>query len=302
MKIGSTDIVDCKIGTTQVNKIYLGSNLVWEKAGATLLLDLYPNAAAAYSLRKLRTAYAGSAIRVRRSSDNSEQDIGFVDNELDTASLLSFVGEGNGFVCTWYDQGGSGNDIAQSNGDFQPQIVLSGSLITKGGLVAVDFNGVNQKLVTGNAVLNATSVSHFTVSSSNNTETIGAVLCQSNTTLLTIRIFNDSRIATNRNMTINSSGNGYFANLSTPRVDTNQRLLSSFVDSSKNMSGFDNGATGGVDTYVGTVDNTVGLTIGAQFNLTYFNGKIQEIVAYNIDQSTNRTAIESNINSHYSIY
>ena len=31
MKIGSTDIVDCKIGTTQVNKIYLGNNLVWEK-------------------------------------------------------------------------------------------------------------------------------------------------------------------------------------------------------------------------------------------------------------------------------
>jgi len=31
MKIGSTDIIDCKIGSTQVNKVYLGSNLVWEK-------------------------------------------------------------------------------------------------------------------------------------------------------------------------------------------------------------------------------------------------------------------------------
>jgi len=31
-----------------------------------LLLDDYPSAAAAYSLRKLRTAYSGSAIRVRR--------------------------------------------------------------------------------------------------------------------------------------------------------------------------------------------------------------------------------------------
>ena len=31
MKIGTTDIVDCKIGTTQVNKVYLGNNLVWEK-------------------------------------------------------------------------------------------------------------------------------------------------------------------------------------------------------------------------------------------------------------------------------
>lgn len=30
MKIGTNDIVDCKIGSTQVNKVYLGSNLVWE--------------------------------------------------------------------------------------------------------------------------------------------------------------------------------------------------------------------------------------------------------------------------------
>jgi len=41
----------------------------------------------AYSLRKLRSAYTGSAIRVRRSSDSTEQDIGFVNNELDTVSL-----------------------------------------------------------------------------------------------------------------------------------------------------------------------------------------------------------------------
>ncbi len=41
------------------------------------LLDDYPSAAAAYSVRKLRSAYTGSAIRVRRASDNAEQNIGF---------------------------------------------------------------------------------------------------------------------------------------------------------------------------------------------------------------------------------
>jgi len=58
----------------------------------TGLLDTYPNAAVAYSLRKLRSAYTGSAIRVRRSVDNVEQDFGFVNNVLDTDSLLDFVG------------------------------------------------------------------------------------------------------------------------------------------------------------------------------------------------------------------
>lgn len=54
------------------------------------LLDLYPNATAAYSLRKLRADYAGSAIRVRRSIDDSELDIGFdSNNDLDQTALLN---------------------------------------------------------------------------------------------------------------------------------------------------------------------------------------------------------------------
>ena len=57
------------------------------------LLDQYGDAAAAYSLRKLRSGYTGSAIRVRRSSDNTERDIGFWNNELDTIALLDWVNE-----------------------------------------------------------------------------------------------------------------------------------------------------------------------------------------------------------------
>ena len=61
----------------------------------TPLLDLYGGAAAAYSLRKLKTG-ATASIRVRRSSDNQETDIGFsADGTLDTTSLLSFTGNLN---------------------------------------------------------------------------------------------------------------------------------------------------------------------------------------------------------------
>jgi len=70
-------------------------NIKFAPSTSALLLDTYPGASAAYSLRKLRTAYNGSAIRVRRDSDNTEQDIGFVNNTLDTASLQSFVGSEN---------------------------------------------------------------------------------------------------------------------------------------------------------------------------------------------------------------
>lgn len=57
------------------------------------LLNIYPDAEVAYSLDKLDKNYEGSAVRVRRSSDNQEQDIGFVSNLFDSASLETFVNQ-----------------------------------------------------------------------------------------------------------------------------------------------------------------------------------------------------------------
>lgn len=115
------------------------------------LLDLYP-AEVGYSLRKLRTAYTGSAIRVRRSSDNAEQDIGFVGVDLDTTSLLSFVGAGNGFITKWYNQGSTGttNDGVQSSASNQPRIVNSGSLYTFNGVNYLFFNSASSNFLNSN--------------------------------------------------------------------------------------------------------------------------------------------------------
>ena len=111
----------------------------------TPLLDTYSGAAAAYSLRLLDSTYTGSAIRVRRSSDNTEQDIGFnVFGELDTVSLLAFAGTGDAFVKTWYDQSGNSNDATQTTTANQPKIVSSGAVIVENGKPALDFtNAVN---------------------------------------------------------------------------------------------------------------------------------------------------------------
>ena len=95
------------------NSMFTATHGILARGGtppAALLLDTYTGASAAYSLRLLRTAYTGNCIRVRRSSDNAEQDFAFVSNDLDTASLLTFCGVGNGFVTTWYDQSGNANN------------------------------------------------------------------------------------------------------------------------------------------------------------------------------------------------
>ena len=63
---------------------------------ATYLVDTYSGSTAVYSLRKVNSSYTGSAIRVRRSGDNLEQDINFNSNgDLNGTTLLSFVGVKN---------------------------------------------------------------------------------------------------------------------------------------------------------------------------------------------------------------
>jgi hypothetical protein len=124
-----------------------------------LALDqLSAPAAAAYSLRKLRTAYTGSAIRVRRSSDNTEANIGFTaTGELDTTTLLAFVGNGNGFVTTWYDQSGNGRNAAQTILAGQPRIVSNGTIETQNGRATVVQTAIDQSLPISGAFTGMTS-------------------------------------------------------------------------------------------------------------------------------------------------
>lgn len=73
--------------------------------------------------------YSGQAIRVRRSSDNAETDIGFVGKDLDVSALLAHVGAGDGFIKTIYDQSGNSKDFGQSTSANQPKIVSAGSYL-----------------------------------------------------------------------------------------------------------------------------------------------------------------------------
>ena len=130
----------------------------------TPLLDTYSGAAAAYSLRLLDSTYTGSAIRVRRSSDNAEQDIGFnVFGELDTVSLLAFAGTGDAFVKVWYCQSGNSNDATQTATGSQPQIVSSGAVIVENGKPAVQFDGVDDNLDLTGLTQSASNYSLFHV-------------------------------------------------------------------------------------------------------------------------------------------
>jgi hypothetical protein len=295
MKIGVNDIVDCKIGTNQVAKVYLGSNLVWEKSGSTLLLDVYPNASVAYSLRKLRTAYAGDAIKVRRSSDNTEQDIGFSSDELDTSSLLSFVGSGDGFVSSWYDQSGLGNNnAAQSSAANQPKIVSSGSIIVNNGKSAVEFDG-NDNLPNGVGSSTPANLSAFAVRGI-------SPYPSSFKTVFNYKVFG---------ITHNSSAGGSYGNgahvfkavsSAIGKSDDYPTTTGQAIDTIINKTILERNnfaatlASGG--TY-GAGTSAIGSWNGTSQG---FIGTIQELIIYETDQLTNKSGIQTNINKNYNIY
>jgi hypothetical protein len=95
-------------------------------------LDLVPGASTAYSFRKLRSAYAGSAVQVRRSSDSALQNIGFAGLNFDTAGFTTFIGAGTGSAATWYDQSGNANNAAQATTANQPVVTSPGASVYGG--------------------------------------------------------------------------------------------------------------------------------------------------------------------------
>jgi len=127
-------------GQGGTNDIGWGSIYADSNSGLTLLsgggfegfLNKFSGASLGLSLDKLDKNYTGFCIKVRRSSDNAELDIGFSNDVLDTASLLTFAGSGNAFVTIIYDQVGS-NNMTQTTSSLQGQIVSNGEVILKGG-------------------------------------------------------------------------------------------------------------------------------------------------------------------------
>lgn len=264
------------------------------------LLDDY-TAAAAYSLRQLKTGVT-SVVRVRRSSDNAESD--FSASEITDGTLTTWTGANDGFCTVLYNQvtnGVSGNAFNLTS-TSQPKLVSSGTVLTKGGLPCLDFDGSNDLLATSVSI-NTTDVSYFSVVSAESTGVVGCLFTQDNSTNATIRLFIDSRSTGGiyRNMLVSNGVTNYAADLSTSYGNTDQRLLSSFIDSSKNISSFDNGNTGGTDTYTGTTSSGT-KWIGNQSGGLYMSARLQELIIFNTDESANRTAIESDINTYYSIY
>lgn len=115
-----------------------------------------------YSMRKLVSS-ATNAIRVRRSSDGAEADIGFTTaGLLDEDALRTFCGAGDGFVRTWYDQYGVGS-LVQLTEASQPRIVTAGVVEKEAGRPVILFDGTDDYLYSTTTGLTTSGMSALLV-------------------------------------------------------------------------------------------------------------------------------------------
>jgi hypothetical protein len=270
----------------------------------TGLIGEYPGASAAYSLRSLSSLYDGAAITVRRASDDSTKNIYFdSDGNLDTADLIGFCTNTNGYIVRWFDQSGNGNHATQSADTSQPQIYKGNTgVVTENGKPAVEFDGSNDYFESSNVISGTTARSIFSVNNdTGGTDSTIYTATKTNTGQGTRYSFATNVNAANIFVSVkggNSAG---------PYTGNSQHSVSNFLAASSDintLSMFVDGSALTLTTSpepVNTHNNNA--LIGATEGITnYWNGTQQELIIYTSDESSNRTGIESNINKNYLIY
>jgi hypothetical protein len=214
----------------------------------------------------------------------------------------------DGFVETWYDQSGNGNDATQSVAASQPKIVDAGVFLGE-----VDFlDGVNTFLETTNSALcNVDELSVFSVLKPFIAQS-QAVAFSCGSVVLNSSAYGGWRL--NFNGYLNKAefqtqavGNSSGSTVSND-VGGSYTLLS-YVADFPDASTFANGQAGLTSTNNISPNNPDSLRrrfrIGCQYTFTragFYPEPIKEIILYTSDQSSNRVAIETNINAHYNIY
>ena len=274
--------------------MFIQNSYRFASAVSSLLLDTYTGAEVAYSLRKLKTGVT-NVVRVRRSSDNTEQN--FTATEITDGTLTTFTGANDGFVTIWYDQSGNANNAAQSTATKQPKLVSSGVVELDNGKPTLnDFE----------------SGRYFDLSSSISFDGIDTSVFYVN---------NDKRLFGNPSgiLGVNSSvpyllihnGNGIFISDAFGfQGYSNTSLLGQSLNTVINFSNISSDyiLNGNLQTVTqsGTWGNRSGnpyTILGGTFSGSRaFVGDLQEIIIYKTDQSTNRTGIENDINAEYTIY
>mgnify|MGYP006268675837 CR=1 FL=1 len=273
--------------------------------GGSFLLDEYPGAEHAYGLRRLRSAYSGPAIKVRRSTDDAIDYVFFTPSgDLDTTALQLFANGAEVLVEKWYDQAGTwdgsdatdGDDAIQTEPTRQPVIYQASSGIVKSnGRPSLLFDGSRTLQVGGLQV--GSDYSFFAQLEAEESfasflrwDASGQLALDSDNGYLVSAGNQQSKLTTNENGLVPGNGS----------------QLASFL--------LDFGAIGGIQTFVNGqrtsqqtwTDSTASAYGGSPGYIgsdggtsDFFSGNITELVLYDSALEEQRAAIDSAILSYH---
>jgi hypothetical protein len=322
--LGLNSLTDIKFGTNQISSVYLGNNLVW--SNFSYILDLYPSAHHAYSLRKLRSAYTGFCLRVRRTAITStEVNVSFDSNNTislnspityasGTATTATTLGQfaaiagygaadigvtanQNIFVVTWYDQSGTNINPTNATAGQQPRLVNLGNLELSGGKVAVRFISTNaNRLTVSSTNMFFNNLSHYVVATPLTTATAAQTFTSLNST-------NSPRWYLPR-IPATDLSNIYisYSTDATHLSNANDGVtrLYSIVAGSSTYTAYRN--TTSIGTGASFTNATLSMTLGFSGNASFpasANGYIQESIIWK--NQSNVTNIQTNIINYYGL-
>lgn len=267
-------------------------NLSVAAASSGLLDQISATAIGAFSLRRLRNAYAGSAIKVRRSSDNATQNIGFDGaGNFDTTSLTTFIGSNSGFIDTWYDQSGSGNDFAQATTASQPRIVNAGVVDVQNSLPSPDF-------------LSSTGLTAgLTASPTNGIRSVSTVAAHGNAAngdILTASATGGflTRFNAAHTVYLGKVGTSYLTSTSAVTINVLTATFVSITPTAEaiTISGTAAGTGSTASSFTGSLTSKIGLASGALIH-------ISELLIFDgtVVSGTDQTTIHTNQAAYYSV-
>ena len=260
-----------------------------------LPLDTYTNVVAAWSVRKVRSAYTGYCMEVYNGTTYA--DIGFNEfNELDVPAIAAHCGTNDGFVSKWYSQGTSTKTFYQTDPTLMPQIYdgTSQTVFFEGGKPQVQ--GTSVAAGTGNTYMNMSSSESINGVSSAHNFIVAQRTSSSNSDLNSIYSWgrygnqNDIKYGTQGS---NSGGAGTGTSLYIDGAANSSTKKNEF----SNALGLNNRVFNSIQNFsLGQQSVTrLGVTVGSIHHL-------QEILIFDDDMSDDREAIEQNQNSYFSVF
>ena len=302
--VATDDVV--KVDGVAVADIAKVDGVDWP-AASTFLLDTFSGATLAYSFRQLKSGVS-NCIDVVNSS-GSTATIGFSGGYLDMIALDAHCGVGSGTISRWYDQSGNNRHANQSSSSKRPTIYSSGARVVVNSKMAASFDG-NDRLVISSAQVHTGSFYANCTIRTGSTVGNSSILNQDDSyTPTRVRIAQYLRTGasgtTARVVVFNTAQQNFKDN--SPALTANTQIqISAYATATGTIEAFDNSTTNGSSSYTGTLKTgshelAIGSNVHGTTPAAFFTGHIQEVILFDGDQPSNRSSIESDVDTYYNI-